>query len=124
MKVVWKAVHQNDRRLLARILSGVNAVVIPLYKPLCEIHVSRWAADCADTQMGFRVIREICGSIYFDDFDRIRTQNAPNYARCAPGLPFTVIKRARVDIGDSGTVTFCTTRKSAVNDSRVTSQRT
>jgi hypothetical protein len=51
MKVVWKAVHQNDGRFLARILSGVNAVTISLYKPLCEIHVSRRAADCADERM-------------------------------------------------------------------------
>ncbi len=41
MKVVWKAVHQNNGRLLARVLSGVNVVATPFYKPLCEIHASR-----------------------------------------------------------------------------------
>lgn len=38
MKVVWKAMHQNDRRLLTRILSGVNAVLVSLYKLFSELH--------------------------------------------------------------------------------------
>jgi hypothetical protein len=39
MKVVWKAVHQNDRRLLTCILSGVNAVSVSLYQLFSEIHL-------------------------------------------------------------------------------------
>lgn len=38
MQVVRKAVHQDDDRFLARILSGVNAVLISAYKVLNEIH--------------------------------------------------------------------------------------
>ena len=29
MKIVWKAVHQNDGGFLARILSNVNTVLMP-----------------------------------------------------------------------------------------------
>ncbi|HEV2666025.1 MAG TPA: hypothetical protein VG324_13990 [Blastocatellia bacterium] len=40
MKIVWGAMHQNDRRFGARILSGVNAVSASLYKLFLELHVS------------------------------------------------------------------------------------
>ncbi len=39
MKVIWKAVHQNDRRLFTRILSDVNAVFTSRYELFCEIHL-------------------------------------------------------------------------------------
>jgi len=40
VKIVWKAMHQNDRRFGARILSGVNAVLVSLYKMFLELHFS------------------------------------------------------------------------------------
>src|SRR5262245_47670459 len=40
MKIVWKAMHQNDRRFGAVILSGVNAVLASLYKMFLELHDS------------------------------------------------------------------------------------
>jgi hypothetical protein len=39
MKVVGKAMHQNDRWFLTRILSDVNAVLLSLYKLLYEVHL-------------------------------------------------------------------------------------
>ena len=40
MKIVWKAVHQNDGGLLARILANVNTVLISSYSMLQEVHFS------------------------------------------------------------------------------------
>lgn len=39
MKIIWEAVHQDDRRLLPRIFSDVNAVLISLHELLYEIHL-------------------------------------------------------------------------------------
>jgi len=41
MKIVWEAMHQNDRRLLTRIFSGVNAVLVSLYKLFLQLRLSR-----------------------------------------------------------------------------------
>ena len=38
MKIVRKAVHQDDARFLARIFSGVNAMFTVRYKAFYEIH--------------------------------------------------------------------------------------
>jgi|SRR5713226_1817689 len=39
MKIVWKAVHQNDARFVACILSGINAMLITPDNVFYEVHV-------------------------------------------------------------------------------------
>lgn len=39
MKVIRKAVHQDDRRLFARMFSDVNAVLISLHEMFRKIHI-------------------------------------------------------------------------------------
>ena len=38
MKIIRKAVHQDDRRLFSRIFSDVNSVLISLHEMFCKIH--------------------------------------------------------------------------------------
>jgi len=38
MKIIWDAVHQDDRRLLPCIFADVNAMLISLHELFCEIH--------------------------------------------------------------------------------------
>ncbi len=38
MKIIWEAVHQDDRRLLPCIFSDVNAMLISPYELFCETH--------------------------------------------------------------------------------------
>ena len=39
MKIIRKAVHQDDRRLFARIFSDVNAVLMSLHEVFRKIHI-------------------------------------------------------------------------------------
>ena len=38
MKIIWEAMHQDDRRLLPCIFSDVNAMLISVHELFCEIH--------------------------------------------------------------------------------------
>jgi hypothetical protein len=48
MKIIREAMHQDDRRLLPRIFSGVNAMLTSLHEVFCEIHrYPGFATACA-----------------------------------------------------------------------------
>jgi hypothetical protein len=57
MKTVWKTMHENNGRFFARILSGVNAVLIPPYRPLHEVHLFRRVIPFYFVQSGCRISR-------------------------------------------------------------------
>lgn len=38
MKIIWEAMHQNDRGFLTRMVAGVNGVPTPLYELFGEVH--------------------------------------------------------------------------------------
>jgi len=55
MKIVWKPVHQNDARVVARVLSGINAMLIPPDRVLYEVHGQFPKPLCFDVRKSERL---------------------------------------------------------------------
>ncbi len=60
MKIVWKPVHQNDARFIARILSGINAMLIPPDSVLYEVHGQFPKPLCFDV----RKSKRLCSTLF------------------------------------------------------------